>query len=190
MYRPILKSFGEFCDHNYVDEIDPATVMEFATHCPKQGQNGKTIYNKLVVICQLLKQHGRTKIRNPSDWPNFVQTVRPIYEDGALAKLFKACTPSEEIRFKFYLMSGFRDAEGRFTTWRDHRLPPHGRPRQRETALGIQSEKLGRKGSPGSQGLIALLEKCRPVGASPDDPIFQSATGKPDGARSWRSLKQ
>jgi integrase len=23
------------------------------------------------------------------------------------------------MRFKFYLMSGFRDAEGRFVTWRD-----------------------------------------------------------------------
>jgi hypothetical protein len=32
--------------------------MEFATRCLKLGQNGKTIYNKLVVICQLLKQHG------------------------------------------------------------------------------------------------------------------------------------
>jgi hypothetical protein len=67
----------------------------------------------------LLKQHGRTKILNASDWPSFVQTVHPIYEDGELAKLFKACTLSKEIRFKFYLMSGFRDAEGRFTTWRD-----------------------------------------------------------------------
>ena len=86
--------------------------MEFATHCLKLGQNGKTIYNKLVVVCQLLKQHGRTKILNANDWPSFVQTVRPIYEDGELAKLFKVCTPAKKRCFKFYLMSGFRDAEG------------------------------------------------------------------------------
>jgi IS1 family transposase len=66
-YRPILKSFDEFCTHTYVDEIDRATIMEFATHCLKLGQNGKTIYNKLVVICQLLKQYGRTKILNAND---------------------------------------------------------------------------------------------------------------------------
>jgi hypothetical protein len=35
-YRPILKSFGEFCSHTYVDEIDRAAIMEFATHCLKQ----------------------------------------------------------------------------------------------------------------------------------------------------------
>src|ERR1700722_13537892 len=40
--------------------------------------------------------------------------VRPIYEDFELAKLSRAYTLSEEVRFKFYLMSGFRDAEGRF----------------------------------------------------------------------------
>lgn len=27
-YRPILKLFGEFCTHTYVDEIDRATIME------------------------------------------------------------------------------------------------------------------------------------------------------------------
>jgi integrase len=45
--------------------------------------------------------------------------VRPIYEDDELQALFNACTPEEEIRFKFYLLSGFRDAEGRHLTWRD-----------------------------------------------------------------------
>ncbi len=46
-YRPILKAFGEFCSHIYVDQIDRADLMEFATHCLKLGQTGKTIYNKL-----------------------------------------------------------------------------------------------------------------------------------------------
>jgi hypothetical protein len=66
-----------------------------------------------------MKQHGRPKLLNAADWPSFVETVGPVYEDFELAKLFKACTPSGGVRFKFYLMSGFRDAEGRFATWRD-----------------------------------------------------------------------
>jgi hypothetical protein len=46
--------------------------------------------------------------------PSLVSTVRSIHEDFELAKLSGAYTLSEEVRFKFYLMSGFRDAEGRF----------------------------------------------------------------------------
>jgi hypothetical protein len=45
---------------------------------------------------------------------SLVSTVRPIYEDFELAKLSRAYTISEEVRFKFYPISGFRDAEGRF----------------------------------------------------------------------------
>ena len=85
----------------------------------RQGQKGKSIYNKLVVLSQVMKHYDRPKLLKASDWPKFVETVRPIYEDFELAKLFKACTPLEEVRFKFYLMSGFRDAERRFVTWRD-----------------------------------------------------------------------
>jgi hypothetical protein len=66
-----------------------------------------------------LKQHDKPKLLHAADWPSFVETVRPIYEDAELTNLFKAGTFPEEVRFKFYLMSSFRDAEGRFATWRD-----------------------------------------------------------------------
>jgi integrase len=118
-YRPILQSFGTFCTKARVDDVDRQDLLDYATDCLKAGQKGKTIYNKLVVISQVMKQHGKAKMLNAADWPSFVETVRPIYEDAELAKLFKACNPAEEMRYKFYLMSGFRDAEGRFVTWRD-----------------------------------------------------------------------
>ena len=65
------------------------------------------------MLSQLLKQHGKPKLLNSTDWPSFVETVRPIYEDDELQELFAACMPYEAMRFKFYLMSSFRDAEGR-----------------------------------------------------------------------------
>jgi hypothetical protein len=62
----------------------------------RQGQRGKSIYNKLVVLSQVMKQYDRPKLLKASDWPKFVETVRPIYEDFELAKLLKVCTPLEE----------------------------------------------------------------------------------------------
>jgi len=43
-YRPILRSFGEFCPHTYVDQVDRVALMDYATACLKDGQAGKTIY--------------------------------------------------------------------------------------------------------------------------------------------------
>jgi len=90
-YRPILESFKTFCTKTHVDDVERQDLLDFATHCMKNGQKGKSIYNKLVVISQVMKQHGKTRLLTAADWPSFVETVRPIYEDFELAKLFKAC---------------------------------------------------------------------------------------------------
>ena len=68
-----------------MDDVERQDLLDFATDCPKQGQKGKSIYNKLVVISQVMKQHGKAKLLNAADWPRFVETVRPIYEDFELA---------------------------------------------------------------------------------------------------------
>src|SRR5205823_5556563 len=80
-YRPILESFKVFCTKTYVDEVERQDLIDFATHCMKLGQKGKSIYNKLVVVSQVMKQHGKGKLLTAADWPSFVETVRPIYED-------------------------------------------------------------------------------------------------------------
>jgi len=180
-YRPILRAFGEFCPRTYIDEVDRPALLDFATRCVKLGHNGKTIYNKLVVIAQLLKQNGLMKILQSSDWPSFVQTVRPAYEDADLEKLFKACTPDEELRFKFYLMTGFRDAEGRFATWRDVDVRHTAVRVTAKPHWGFSPKNWEEREVPVPQKLISLLEKFRSEDAGPDDPVFPSLTGRPDG---------
>jgi integrase len=181
-YRPILEGFKKFCARTYVDEVERQDLIDFATHLMKEGQKGKSIYNKLVVLSQVMKQHGKSKLLNTSDWPKFVETVRPIYEDFELAKLFRACTPAEEARFKFYLMSGFRDAEGRFVTWRDVDFKHMAVRVTAKPHWGFHPKNWEEREVPVPEKLIALLKNFRPVNASPDDPVFPSATGNPDGA--------
>jgi integrase len=181
-YRPILASFKAFCAKTHVEDVDRESLLDFATHLSKQGQTGKSIYNKLVVLSQVMKQHGKPKLLHAGDWPSFVETVRPIYEDFELTKLFKACTTSEEIRFKFYLMSGFRDAEGRFATWRDVDFRHSAVRVTAKPHWGFHPKNWEEREVPVPQKLIDILAKFRSSGASPDDPLFPSATGRPDGA--------
>jgi integrase/recombinase XerD len=181
-YRPILESFKKLCRKTYVEEIERQDLIDFATHCMKEGQKGKSIYNKLVVISQVMKQHGKAKLLNTADWPSFVETVRPIYEDVELAKLFEACTSTEEARFKFYLMSGFRDAEGRFVTWRDVDFKHMAVRVTAKPHWGFRPKNWEEREVPVPEKLIEMLQDFRPKNATPDDPLFPSATGRPDGA--------
>jgi len=181
-YRPILEHFKSFCTKTHVDDVGRQDLLDFATHCLKEGQKGKSVYNKLVVLSQVMKQHRRPKLLNASDWPSFVETVRPIYEDFELTKLFNACTPSEEIRFKFYLMSGFRDAEGCFVTWRDVDFKHMAVRVTAKSHWGFHPKNWEEWEVPVPQKLIALLQKFKPADAGPDDPLFPSATGRPNAA--------
>ena len=180
-YRPILKAFREFCTRQY-DSVDRKDLIDFATDCMKKGQKGKSVYNKLVVVSQLMKQNGRPKLLKAADWPSFVETVRPIYEDSALTDLFGACTPEEEMRFKFFLMSGFRDAEGRFVTWRDVDFKHSAVRVTAKPHWNFHPKNYEEREVPVPQKLIKMLQAFRPANAGPDDPVFTSATGNPDGA--------
>jgi integrase len=181
-YRPILDSFKEFCSKTYIDDVEREDLLEFATHLKKEGQQGKSIYNKLVVLSQVMKQHGRPKLLLAADWPSFVETVRPIYENAELANLFNACTRSEEVRFKFYLMSGFRDAEVRFATWRDVDFKHMAVRVTAKLHWGFHPKNWEEREVPVPQKLIEMLADFRPANAAPDDPLFPSTTGRPDGA--------
>jgi len=181
-YRPILTSFRSFCSQPYIDQVEREDLLAFAAQCMKQGQKGKSVYNKLVVLSQLLKQHGRPRVLKAADWPSFVETVRPIYEDSELANLFNTCTPAEETRFKFYLMSGFRDAEGRFVTWRDVDFKHWAVRVTAKSHWGFHPKNWEEREVPVPQRLIALLQSFRPANSGPDDPVFPSSSGRPDGA--------
>lgn len=181
-YRPILNAFKEFCTKKYIDDVGRNDLLDFATGELKKGHNGKTVYNKLVVLAQLMKQNGKPKLLNASDWPSFVETVRPIFEDDELKALFDAATPDEEIRFKFYLMTGFRDAEGRYVTWRDVDFKNYAVRVKAKPQWGFRPKNWEEREVPVPQKLIRLLERYRPKEASLDDPVFPSSTGNPDGA--------
>ncbi len=94
----------------------------------------------------------------------------------------KACTPAEQIRFKFYLMSGFRDAEGRFVTWRDVDFKHLAVRVTAKPRWGFHPKNWEEREVPVPKKLIAMLRKFRPTTAVPDDPLFPCASGKPDGA--------
>jgi integrase len=181
-YRPILEDFKSSCSKSHIEDVGRLDILDFATECMKQGQKGKTVYNKLVVLSQVMKQHGKDKLLAKSDWPSFVETVRPIYENDELTELFRVAEFAEEVRFKFYLMSGFRDAEGRSVTWRDVDFKHMAVRVTAKPHWGFHPKNWEEREVPVPQKLIALLEKFRPLKAGADDPIFPSTTGRPDGA--------
>ena len=103
----------------YVDAVTREDIVKFMTFCYDRGLHARTVYDKLVVVLQFFKRNGKSHLIESSDWPKYVETIRPIYEPEEIEGMFRAATPSEAIFLKFLLASGFRDREARYLLWLD-----------------------------------------------------------------------
>jgi integrase len=102
-----------------VDEVNREDILKFTSDCFDQGLVPRTVYDRLVTVLQLFKRHGFKGLVESSDWPSYVETIRPIYEPEEIAAMLQHADLEEAILIKFCLVSGFRDREIRYVTWRD-----------------------------------------------------------------------
>ncbi|HEU0046622.1 MAG TPA: site-specific integrase, partial [Nitrososphaera sp.] len=108
-YRYTLdKLLRQWCRKSYVDQVTREDILQFMTDCYKHGLGKRTVYDKLVVVLQLFKRYGKIKLIGLSDWPHYVDTIRPIYEAEEIGAMLEHADQDEGIFLKFLLASGFR----------------------------------------------------------------------------------
>lgn len=165
----------------YVEDATRDDVLDFMTHCYELGLGARTVYDKVVTVLQLFKKHGRTGLMEKGDWPNYVDTIRPVYEPEELQAMFRAATDDEATLLKFVLGSGFRDQEIRFVEWKDidfrnQDVRVKAKPHWRFTPKNWEERVV-----PLPVGLIERLRKRKEArGATPNQLVFPNGRGKPD----------
>lgn len=119
-YRPALKDYLlKSYTKTYVDEVNRDDMLRFISYCFDHGLAARSVYDKLVTVLTLLKRHGHKRLIESSDWPDYVETIRPVYEPEEIHALLRHATPIEALLIKFFLTSGFRNRETRFVAWFD-----------------------------------------------------------------------
>lgn len=119
-YRHTLRQLLVPCyTKKFVEDVCREDILTFLNYCYEKGLGHRTVYDKLVVVLQFFKRHGKTGLITSSDWPKYVETIRPIYEPEEVHRMLKEATEEESILLKFLLASGFRDQEVRHLCWRD-----------------------------------------------------------------------
>lgn len=118
-YRLVLHKFRDTCGKRYLQEINRDDCLGFMRHLYSIGNEARTVFNRMGIVQQLLKLHGITGLLKPRDKPKFVSNVREMYQPEELEALLKACSPDERVLYMFFLLTGERDKEVRYTTWSD-----------------------------------------------------------------------
>ena len=82
-YRPVLNVlFRNSYTKTYVDEVTREDILKFTSDCFDQGLVPRTVYDRLVTVLQLFKRHGYKGLVEASDWPSYVETIRPDLRTG------------------------------------------------------------------------------------------------------------
>jgi integrase/recombinase XerD len=181
-YRYTLDTLlRDSCGTQYVEEISRDDILKFITDCYKHGLGGRTVYDKLVVVLQMFKRYGKTKLIQPSDWPDYVEKIRPIYTAVEIRTMLQHAEPDEAMFLKFLVGSGFRDQEAQYLTFRDLDLDNFvvyvtAKPRWR-----FKPKNWEERGVPLPATLIDQLREWKESrNASPAELVFPNSKGNPN----------
>ena len=165
----------------FVEDASRDDVLDFMTYCYEQGLGARTVYDKVVTVLQLFKRHGRSGLMEKGDWPNYVDTIRPVYEPEELQGMFKAATQDEATLLKFILGSGFRDQEIRYIEWRDIDFRNHEARVKAKVQWRFTPKNWEERIVPLPAGLVERLRKLKEAReATPNQLVFPNGRGKPN----------
>ncbi len=181
-YRYTLdKLLKQWCRRSFVDQVTREDILQFMTDCYKYGLGKRTVYDKLVVVLQLFKRYGKIKLIEPSDWPHYVETIRPIYEAEEIAAMLGHADQNEATFLKFLLASGFRDREVRHVAWRDMDFRNSLVRVTAKPLWGFGPKNWEERAVPLPTALIEQLQKLRERrNALPSQLAFPNSRGNPD----------
>ena len=181
-YRYTLdKLLKQSYQRSFVDQVTREDILQFMTDCYKRGLGKRTVYDKLVVVLQLFKRNGKTKLIEPTDWPDYDEIIRPIYEAEEIAAMLKHADQNESIFLKFLLGSGFRDREVRYVAWRDIDFRNSLARVTIKPLWGFGPKNLEERSVPLPSALIEHLQKLRQRrNGLPSQLVFPNSKGHPD----------
>jgi integrase/recombinase XerD len=188
-YKYCLELFAQICRKTYLQEVNREDLLQFIRKLYEMGCGPRTAYNRAAIVSQLLKVNGMQGVLHKRDWPKYVDPIRPIYEGEELKALFAACKPEERTLFLFYLLTGMRDKEVRYCTWRDVDFRSHVVRVTAKPRHGFIPKNKEEREIPVPESLMAELrahKASQDKQSNPNNFVFPTMTGEPDKNHEWK----
>lgn len=180
-YKYCLELFAQNCAKKFIRDVNRDDLLSFIRELYARGCGPRTAYNRAVIVSQLLKANGIMKLLSNRDWPDYVEPIRAIYEPDELETLLKACKPSERMLYLCYLLTGLRDKEMRYLTWRDIDFRTQVVRVTRKLLYGFKPKNKEEREVPVPASLIAAFKKYKGTKKLlPDALVFPNEKGRPD----------
>jgi integrase len=124
-YTLVLRQFLEQVHRKirFVDEVNEVVLDGYKRRLEQEGLAPKTIKNRLLIVCFLLKKNGIQNSTKLVEMPTIEEEVPEPYTSEQIESLFayldREGLQEEKQRYKFFLGSSLREKEVMFAEWDD-----------------------------------------------------------------------
>jgi integrase len=180
-YSNALLYFQESCTKAHIEDVDRLDLVKYAAFLrDEKGHAPRSCYNKFESVMTFLKTQGVRNLVRKEDWPKYVEEEAEAYEHEELDTFFKACDDEERLVFEFFLMTGMREQEVMYCTWRDinfnhNTVSMRWNPEYKWTPKMYKEREI-----PIPTKLIKSLAKVQPKNAKRNALLFPTTDGKPN----------
>ena len=170
-----------------MDQIDRRDLLAFATALRDDEELApRTVHSHFANTVAWLNWAGHKELTRKGDWPVYTEEEPEAYEPEELAALFKACDPGDKRLFHFFLMTGFREQEVQFLTYKDVNLNQGTVSVTHKPQFNWTPKAYKARTVPVPAAFLAELVADP---GKPGDLVFCTASGKPD-THMLRTLKR
>jgi len=197
-YRNSIRLFTQSCSKQTLAEIDRKDLLAFITYLRDQKFTPYTVRMRFSIVFAFLNEYcgwvkfkkewkrGDELIFKQTDWPQYTEAEPEVYEREELDKLFAACDPQEHLWFSFFLMTGMREQEVMYATWKAVDFQNNTISVRHNPQHGWQPKAYKERTIPVPQALIDELKASKRQGNC--DLLFPTFRCKPQ-TQFWDKLK-
>jgi integrase len=185
-YTLVLNQFLELVHRKtrFVDEVNETVLDGYKRRLEEDGFAAKTIRNRLLIVCFLLKKNGVQNSTKFVEMPVIEEEVPEPYTREQLDALFaymdRAGLEEERQRYKFFLGSSLREKEVMFAEWDDIDFTKGTIRVHAKKNVGFTVKNHEDRRVPLPSDLIEML-KGRHKNRPHEHWIFINQNGQPDG---------
>ena len=168
----------------FVDEVKECVLDEYKRRLEQEGLAAKTIRNRLLIVCFLLKKNGIQNSTKFVEMPVIEEEVPEPYTreqiDALFAYLDREGLEEEKQRYKFFLGSSLREKEVMFAEWDDIDFTNGTIRVHSKKAVGFAVKNHEERRVPLPTDLVSMLKE-RKKKRSHERWIFAGRSGTPEG---------
>jgi integrase len=183
-YTLVLNQFKEQAGIRFIDEVTSDVLDSYKRYLEKEDFAPKTIKNRLLIVCFLLKKNGIQNSTKLVEMPTIEDEVAEPYTRQQLDALFvyfdRQGLEEENQRYRFFLGSSLREREVMFTQWDDINFERGTVRVHAKKDMGFTVKNHEARVVPLPTDVVEML-KSRHKNRPHDRWLFVSSNGKPEG---------